>query len=69
VARSNLPNGTACYAAFLCANTTLSRTSQQVFKLGEETVSASLSQAENLVSAGITPQYRSDPQGDQNQSS
>ncbi len=48
VALSDLPNGTACYAAFLRANTTLSRTPQQVFKLGEETVSANLSQAEKL---------------------
>jgi uncharacterized protein (DUF885 family) len=48
VALSDLPNGTACYAAFLRANTTLSRTPQQVFKLGEETVSANLSQVEKL---------------------
>lgn len=48
VALSDLPNGTACYAAFLRANTTLSRTPLQVFKLGEETVSANLSQVEKL---------------------
>jgi uncharacterized protein (DUF885 family) len=48
VALSALPNGTACYAALLRANTTLSRTPQQVFKVGEETVSANLSQAEKL---------------------
>jgi uncharacterized protein (DUF885 family) len=48
VAVSDLPNGTACYAAFLRANTTLTRTPQQVFELGEETVSTNLSQAEKI---------------------
>jgi uncharacterized protein (DUF885 family) len=48
VALSDLPNGTACYAAFLRTNTTLSRTPQQVFQLGEEAVSTNLSQVENL---------------------
>jgi uncharacterized protein (DUF885 family) len=48
VALSDLPNGMACYGAFLGANTRLSRTPQQAFKLGEETVSANLLQVEKL---------------------
>ncbi len=48
VAVSDLPNGRACYAAFLRANTTLARTPQQVFQLGEQTVSANLRQAEKI---------------------
>jgi uncharacterized protein (DUF885 family) len=48
VALSDLPNGVACYEAFLRANTTLSRTPQQVLKLGEERVRANLSQVEKL---------------------
>jgi uncharacterized protein (DUF885 family) len=38
VAISDLPNGAACYQAFLRANTTLTRTPQEVFNLGERTV-------------------------------
>ena len=40
VAISDLPDGAACYAAFLRANTTLSRTPSEVYALGEQTVAA-----------------------------
>jgi uncharacterized protein (DUF885 family) len=42
VAISDLPNGPACYQAFLRAFTTLQRTPQQVFDLGRQTVAANL---------------------------
>lgn len=38
VAISDLPNGEACYEAFLRANTTLQRTPQAVFELGKQMV-------------------------------
>ncbi len=38
VAISDLPNGVACYQAFLRVNTTLSRSPQAVFDLGRKTV-------------------------------
>ena len=38
VAISDLPNGTACYQAFLRSSTTLKRTPQEVFDLGQKTV-------------------------------
>ena len=38
IAVSDLPNGAACYAAFLRANTTLSLTAAQLYTLGQETV-------------------------------
>jgi uncharacterized protein (DUF885 family) len=57
VALSDLPNGAACYAAFLRANTTLTRTPQQVFSLGEEAVRANLSEAKKL---GEQRYHRSD---------
>ncbi len=38
VAISDLPNGPACYQAFLRANTTLTRTPQEIFDLGQRTV-------------------------------
>ena len=37
---SDLPNGMACYQAFLRQNTTLQRTPQQVYDLGNRTVAA-----------------------------
>ncbi len=37
---SDLPNGAACYQAFLRQNTTLDRTPQQVYDLGKQTVAA-----------------------------
>ena len=37
---ADLPNGTACYQAFLRQNTTLDRTPQQVYELGNQTVAA-----------------------------
>jgi uncharacterized protein (DUF885 family) len=43
---SDLPNGAACYAAFLRANTTSTRTPQEVFELGSEAV------AKNLLTIG-----------------
>lgn len=42
VAVSDLPNGAACYQAFLRANTTLARTPKEVFDLGQRTVNANL---------------------------
>jgi uncharacterized protein (DUF885 family) len=42
VAISDLPNGTACYQAFLRANTTLTRTPKEVFDLGQKTVNANV---------------------------
>ncbi len=38
VAISDLPNGAACYRAFLRSSTTLQRTPQEVFDLGQQTV-------------------------------
>lgn len=38
IAVSELPNGAACYQAFLRANTTLNRTPKEVFDLGQKTV-------------------------------
>ena len=38
VALSDLPNGAACYKAFLRANTTLARTPKEVFDLGQSAV-------------------------------
>ena len=40
IAVSDLPNGAACYQAFLRANTTLTRTAQEVYDLGQKTVAA-----------------------------
>jgi uncharacterized protein (DUF885 family) len=40
VAVSDLPQGAACYQAFLRMNTTLNRSAQQVFDLGRKTVEA-----------------------------
>ena len=48
VAISDLPNGKACYAAFLRANTTLSLTPEEMFRLGEEMVAANLSEVRKL---------------------
>lgn len=45
---SELPNGSACYAAFLRANTTLKRTPQEVFQLGTATVDSNLSKIKEL---------------------
>ena len=42
VALSDLPNGAACYQAFLRANTTLERTPREVFDLGQKTVAANV---------------------------
>ena len=42
VAVSDLPDGTACYQAFLRANTTLARTPKEVFDLGQRTVTANV---------------------------
>ena len=42
VALSDLPNGAACYQAFLRANTTLARTPREVFDLGQKTVNANV---------------------------
>jgi len=42
VAISDLPNGTACYQAFLRANTTLARTPREVFDLGQKTLNANV---------------------------
>lgn len=42
VAISDLPNGAACYQAFLRFNTTLSRTPKEVFDLGQQTVNANV---------------------------
>ncbi len=42
VAISELPDGQACYAALLRANTTLQRTPLEIFNLGQETVKANL---------------------------
>lgn len=38
VAISDLPNGAACYQAFLRSSTTLKRTPQEIFDLGQNTV-------------------------------
>ncbi len=43
IAISDLPDGKACYQAFLRANTTLTRTPIEVFELGQRTVNANLS--------------------------
>ena len=48
IAISDLPNGPACYQAFLRQNTTLTRTPQQVFDLGKQTVAANLADVQRL---------------------
>jgi uncharacterized protein (DUF885 family) len=58
VALSDLPNGEACYAAFLRANTTLSRTPEEVFGLGEQIVAANLSEVRKF---GERSYHTSDP--------
>jgi uncharacterized protein (DUF885 family) len=42
IAVSELPNGAACYQAFLRANTTLARTPKEVFDLGQQTVNSNV---------------------------
>ena len=42
IALADLPNGPACYAAFLRANTTLQRTPAEVMAVGENAVAANL---------------------------
>jgi uncharacterized protein (DUF885 family) len=58
VAVSDLPNGKACYAAFLRANTTLLRTPAEVFKLGKVMVAGNLSEVRKL---GERSYHTSDP--------
>jgi uncharacterized protein (DUF885 family) len=48
VAISDLPDGPRCYAAFLRASTTLQRTPQEVFDLGERTVATNVAEATRL---------------------
>ncbi len=48
IAIADLPNGPACYQAFLRQNTTLARTPQQVFDLGQQTVAANLADVQRL---------------------
>lgn len=48
VAISDLPDGPACYAAFLRANTTLRNTPQEIFTLGQETVNANLRAVQSI---------------------
>ena len=48
IAIADLPNGPACYLAFLRQNTTLPRTPQQVFDLGQQTVAANLADVQRL---------------------
>ncbi len=48
IAISDLPDGPACYQAFLRQNTTLTRTPQQVFDLGKQTVAANLADVQRL---------------------
>jgi len=48
VAVSDLPNGAACYQAFLRANTTLDRTPKEVFDLGQKTVKANVLDVEKI---------------------
>ena len=48
IAISDLPNGPACYEALLRQNTTLTRTPQQVFDLGQKSVAANLASAQAL---------------------
>ncbi len=48
VAISDLPSGAACYQAFLRANTTLSRTPQEVFDLGQKTVRENMAEVIKL---------------------
>jgi uncharacterized protein (DUF885 family) len=48
VAVSDLPNGTACYQAFLRANTTLARTPKDIFDLGQRTVNANVLDAQKI---------------------
>jgi uncharacterized protein (DUF885 family) len=52
VAVSDLPNGNLCYRAFLRQSTTLSRSPQEVFHLGEETVKANVSAVQELGKKG-----------------
>jgi len=51
VAISDLPNGSACYQAFLRSSTTLKRTPQEVFDLGEKTVSENVAEIEKIGAA------------------
>ncbi len=44
----DLPDGSACYRAFLRTNTTLRRTPQEVFDLGQKTVDANLAYVQSL---------------------
>ena len=48
IAISDLPNGKACYAAFLRANTTLRSSAQQIYDLGQKTVAANVSAVEEI---------------------
>ena len=48
VAIADLPDGSRCYAAFLRASTTLQRTPQEVFDLGERTVATNVAEATRL---------------------
>ena len=48
IAIADLPDGPACYAAFLRSNTTLTRTPQQVFDLGSQTVAANQADVRRL---------------------
>lgn len=48
VAVTDLPNGAACYQAFLRANITLKRTPQEIYELGEKTVRENAAEALKL---------------------
>lgn len=48
VAISDVPDGAACYRAFLRSNTTLSRTPQEVFDLGQQAVQANADAVKRL---------------------
>jgi uncharacterized protein (DUF885 family) len=48
VAISDLPDGAACYQAFLRANTTLNRTPKEVFDLGQQAVQANVDVVQRL---------------------
>jgi uncharacterized protein (DUF885 family) len=48
VAISDLPNGAACYQAFLRSSTTLERTPQEIFDLGQKTVRENVAEIEKI---------------------
>jgi len=58
VAISDLPNGPACYQAFLRSSTTLERSPQEIFNLGQQTVRENLAE---IAKIGEAQYHSTDP--------